>query len=178
MGRSGAALDEARRRFLGRLEQVFQVLARELWEEPPALRLRSGWEQGLPLEQALAGARRMDLGSGFTHFGPHRADIEFVHKTNDLSAIFSRGESKLFICTLMLAEADVLAEHLEEPPVLLVDDFGAELDSRAQGRLLEMLAAGNAQAFLTTAGAGVPGALPESSARFHVEHGKFREMLE
>lgn len=178
MGRSGTALDDARRRFLERLEHIFQTLARGLWAESPMLRLRSGWESGVPLEQALADARRADLASGFTHCGPHRADVGFIYKNNELSSIFSRGESKLFICTLMLAEAAVLTERLEEPPVLLVDDFGAELDASAQERLLGMLASGQAQAFLTTAGAGVPGVLPEGSARFHVEHGKFREMIE
>jgi DNA replication and repair protein RecF len=78
----------------------------------------------------------------------------------------------------MLAEAAVLAERLEEPPVLLMDDFSAELDTQAQQRLLGMLGSGNAQAFLTTAGTAAAGSLPGGSARFHVEHGKFREMVE
>jgi DNA replication and repair protein RecF len=178
MGRSGTALDEARRAFLRRLEQAFQALAGEFWAEPPGLRLRSGWESDVALEQALADARRTDLISGFTHCGPHRADIAFTHKNNELASHFSRGESKLFICTLMLAEATVLAERLEEPPVLLVDDFSAELDTQAQQRLLAMLGSGKAQAFLTTAGTAAAGSLPGGSARFHVEHGKFREMVE
>jgi DNA replication and repair protein RecF len=178
MARSGTALDEGRRAFLRRLEQAFRGLAGGLWAEPPSLRLRSGWESGVPLEQALADGRRADLISGFTHCGPHRADIDFIYNNNELASHFSRGESKLFICTLMLAEATVLTEDLEEPPVLLVDDFGAELDTRAQLRLLEMLGSGNAQAFVTTAGTAVPGSLPGGSARFHVEHGKIRKMLE
>jgi DNA replication and repair protein RecF len=178
MGRSGTALDDARKTFLRRLEQAFQRLAGGFWDEPPVLRLRSGWESGVPLEQALADARRTDLVSGFTHCGPHRADIDFTHKNNELASTFSRGESKLFICTLMLAEAAVLAERLEEPPVLLMDDFSAELDTQAQQRLLGMLGSGNAQAFLTTAGTAAAGSLPGGSARFHVEHGKFREMVE
>jgi len=178
LGRSGAALDRARRGFLGRLETSFRRHAEGLWGALPGLRLDSGWEAEASLEETLAAARTDDQANGYTHAGPHRADIEFIYKNNGLSKVFSRGESRLFISVLMLSQAAVMAELLDESPVLLVDDFGAELDAVAQGRLLRLLADSGAQTFLTTTVSTPPDALPEGSRRFHVEHGQFREMIE
>jgi DNA replication and repair protein RecF len=104
--------------------------------------------------------------------------VDFLFGDNELAAVFSRGESKLFLCLLLLAQASVMAQVLAEPPVLLVDDFGAELDRAAQERLLSLLAGCGAQVFLTSAATELPGPLPKGARRFHVEHGKFREMVE
>jgi DNA replication and repair protein RecF len=178
MARSGTALDQARQQFLEQLKWAFSRQAAEAWSDIPELHLRSGWDAGRPLAEQLAGSRTEDLACGFTRRGPHRADVDFIHKNNDLASVFSRGESKLFICLLMLAEASVLAAVLGEPPVLLVDDFGAELDPGTQARLLGMLAGTGAQAFLTTTAPALCGALPGGSAKFHVERGRFSEMVE
>jgi DNA replication and repair protein RecF len=178
MGRSGLALHQARGGFLRRLDCSFQKAAHGIWPLTPTLELKAGWDETAPLEEQLARSRDDDLARGFTRAGPHRADVLFRCGDTALGATFSRGESKLFIGLLMMAEAAVLTETLAEPPALLLDDFGAELDSRAQARLLELLAGSGAQAFLTTTTASLPRALPPGSRRFHVEHGKFTEMIE
>lgn len=177
MARSGTGLDQARDRFLARLRAEFGALAGAHWPALPELRLRSGWDRSVPLQLRLQQSRREDQSAGFTRPGPHRADVEFFFRNSELSNVFSRGESKLFIALLMLAQSRVFAATLGEDPVLLLDDFGAELDARAEARLLELLAASAAQVFLTTAGRGTD-RLPGDSARFHVEQGRFTKMVE
>jgi DNA replication and repair protein RecF len=178
MGRSGHALDRARQAFLERLDAAFRARAMKLWPELPALRLVSGFGPGETLEAQLGRAYTEDRERGFTGIGPHRADIAFTWKNNGLASVFSRGESKLFVSLLLLAEARVIAEVLGEPPVLLLDEFGAELDTATQDRLLSMLAGSGAQAFLTTAAPERCRPLPGGAAQFHVEHGRCSEMLE
>ena len=51
-------------------------------------------------------------------------------------------------------------------------------DPGAQARVLRLLADSGAQAFLTTTVVALPGALPAGTQRFHVERGKFTEMVE
>jgi len=178
MARSGAALDRARREFLARLQASFQDFAVGTWAHASELRLRSGWDAEMPLAEGWGRWRAADLQCGFTRQGPHRADIEFLCENNKLASSYSRGESKLFLCVLMLAEASVMAEMLGEPPVLLIDDFGAELDPGARAHLLGLLKRSRAQAFLTTTVIERPEALPEGALRFHVEQGRLLEMIE
>lgn len=179
MSQNGVVLDQARRQFLRGVNSTFTHLF-ELagWGEPPEITLQSGWAVEEPLLESLMGRRREDASTGHTGCGPHRADLAFHVNGNELGARYSRGQSKLFVTLLMLAEAQVVFSRTGEEPLLLVDDFAAELDRQAQGRLLSLLSARPGQAFLTSVNFERHWALPNASARFHVEHGAIAKMVE
>jgi DNA replication and repair protein RecF len=65
------------------------------------------------------------------------------------------------VLSLLLAEAELLAERGPAPPLLLLDDVLSELDERRRTALAQRLA-GAGQAFLTATGAS---ALPVEPAQ-------------
>lgn len=136
-------------------------------------RYRPGWDQDEGLVEQLRRKREQEFLHGFTQVGPQRADIEFVSQEVPADRILSRGQEKLVVFALNLAQIDELAERRQVKPILLVDDLGAELDERNRRRLLEEIAARNIQSFVT--GIVPPPAInPENVAgitMFHVEHG-------
>jgi DNA replication and repair protein RecF len=107
--------------------------------------------------------RREELARGSTAIGPHRDDLEI--KLDGLAALdyASRGEARTIALALRKAEYDLLSEKFKEPPVLLIDDFTAELDSSRRQFLLE-LAAAAPQAIVTGTEA------PSSAARLYTIH--------
>lgn len=72
--------------------------------------------------------------------GPHRDDIVFC--LNDLPAksFGSQGQTRTLVLSLKIAELDLLSQHLQEPPVLLLDDVLAELDINRQNFLMHEVA--------------------------------------
>ncbi len=89
--------------------------------------------------EALQSRRREELARGTTAIGPHRDDISIRLADLDADEYASRGEARTIALALRKAEFDLFTEKFGEPPVLLVDDFTAELDCDRRAHLLELV---------------------------------------
>lgn len=99
------------------------------------------------LEQALKSARRDDIYSGHTGFGPHRDDLEILIDSQSVRVFGSQGQKRSVVLALKLAEAETLHNQTGEKPVIFLDDVMSELDSERQDYLLNHL--NNCQVFIT-----------------------------
>lgn len=136
-----------------------------------SLELSRGWPAARTLAEALAEHYEQDRRQGMTLAGPHRAELKLKLAGRVAKRQASRGQQKLLIAALLLAQAELIRAHAGRPPVLLIDDFPAELGPGYQQALLEALRRFAGQCFVTSiertaALAGVP-----ENALFHVEHG-------
>lgn len=95
----------------------------------------------------LKETRKDDLAAGFTTVGPHRDDLEITVDGLSSRTYASQGQQRSIVLALKLAEAQVLGERLEEPPVVFLDDVMSELDAGRQDYLLNHLE--NKQVFIT-----------------------------
>ena len=87
--------------------------------------------------------------------GPHRDDLAVELDGRDMRAFGSRGQQRLLVLALRLAEAGPVEAAVGSPPVLLLDDALSELDPDVQRRVLRHVS-GSGQVFLTTAEAALP----------------------
>jgi DNA replication and repair protein RecF len=101
-------------------------------------------------EQQLRDGRSADLARGSTLMGPHRDDLTLTIADHDLSRFGSRGQQRLAVLALKLAELDTAASQLELHPVLLLDDVLSELDAGHQQALLEAAWQGSGQLLITS----------------------------
>jgi DNA replication and repair protein RecF len=72
--------------------------------------------------------------------GPHLDDVAIRSGDRDLRLYGSQGEQRLAVLSLLLAEADAIAERRGVPPLLLLDDVLSELDSERRRTLAGQLA--------------------------------------
>ena len=100
--------------------------------------------------QKLAAAFARDIRFGVSHYGPHRADLEFKFKDSTARDIASRGQAKLIASAAPLAHAALLAKAYNKKPVILIDDFGAELDDERRQSFLKALMSLDCQVIATT----------------------------
>jgi DNA replication and repair protein RecF len=105
----------------------------------------------LLLGERLRATRRDELRRGVTLSGPHRDDFSLKLDEMEVGIYGSRGQQRLTLVALKLAEADVIAERSGESPVVLLDDVLSELDSRNRDLLLGALAEGGDQIIVTAA---------------------------
>lgn len=133
-----------------------------------------GWSPEISLEEALIGALALDMRRGYTSVGPHRAEITIRVKNFPAQQILSRGQQKLLISALHVAQAQQLRAKSGKKCLYLIDDLASELDQENRYRLLSLLAEQHHQVFLT-------GVDPQgwtdivktfSGEMFHVEHGQ------
>ena len=74
---------------------------------------------------------------GYTSFGVHRDDYEFIFNDNVADGSASRGEMRSIILALKFIEAHILEEETGDRPVVLLDDIFSELDEMRQKHLVQ-----------------------------------------
>jgi DNA replication and repair protein RecF len=168
-------LDAFRTAYVQTLSPYLARFGQQLLEMEIEFTYRKGWsrESG-SLEVQLKSDLARDRDRGFTQSGPHRADISVRSGGVAVKEVLSRGQQKLLICAMYLAQVT----QSPIPGILLIDDLPAELDPTRRSRLLEAAANTGAQVFVTATEASlIPTAGWQHEKVFHVEHGEFREVV-
>jgi DNA replication and repair protein RecF len=169
-------LSGLRRAYLELLEPVFFQLLAGLVDLPD-LRLGyySGWTANRDYAEVLEETLQRDLRLGYTQRGPQRADIKLtMHGVNAVERL-SRGQQKLVVVALKLAQGKLLSEVEGRKCVFLVDDLAAELDWSHRREICRQLVNLDTQVFVTSVGPNeLTGCWPEGEKikMFHVKHGQ------
>lgn len=177
LAQSGSAITDFREAYFSQLTPRFKSVMAELAPSLDGLELqfRRGWDSELSYGQALERGVATDLEQGYTHVGPQRADVRVTWDGHAAADTLSRGQQKLVVCGLKLAQGQLLREAGGGECVYLIDDLPSELDERHSRRVCEVLAAMESQVFITCVDREDLAALwPDSAALgvFHVEHGE------
>jgi len=85
---------------------------------------------------------------GQTLFGPHRDDFHFILGHKNIISQGSRGQFRLAVLALKMAELEFLKTELGERPVLLLDDVFSELDAKRKTKVANLVR--GQQTFITT----------------------------
>ena len=110
-------------------------------------------EEGQDLLLALQDSRARDMAAGRTLIGPHRVDMEAFWTLKGIAARdASTGEQKALLISLILANARGLARDFGAPPILLLDEVAAHLDTSRRAALYDEVCALGAQAWMTGTG--------------------------
>ncbi len=167
-----AVVTAARVRHVEALAGPFTKEVERLLEQSDArLSLSPGWNEERGFASSLADQLQQHRRLSTTAIGPHRAELRLAMAGQRLKGRVSRGQQKLLVAALVLAQCTILIEAGLPPPVVLVDDFSAELSTEYQSRLATALAAYPGQVFVTAF--QKPQAFETMPVKmFHVEHGR------
>lgn len=177
LNRAALTIDRCRRRYVERLTEMLPTtVTRLLGEDAPTLSYYSGWREQDGFAATLKSSLASDRRAGYTHTGPHRADLRIDVSGVRARSRVSRGQQKVFATALLLTQARILKQAQSITPILLVDDLAAELSTQYQQALFEEMAALKGQCFITCLDAPtVPVTAAVELRMFHVEHGAIRE---
>ena len=172
-------VDQLRQDYIRRLKPVFTQTLSKLIQLPDlSLSYYRGWDREKSLADVLSSSRQRDRQLGHTQPGPQRADLRLRVGQQNAVEVLSRGQQKLVVCALKIAQGHLLADSMQQRCIYLVDDLGAELDPayrKALCRLLEQL---ECQVFITGT---EPGSLNNDwhkdtpVSMFHAEHGHIKK---
>ena len=172
---TGHYIDQFRRDYLSNLAAAFNIIVQPVMPEHVfELEYRPGWHSEQSLSEALHSSFVQDLERGFTSCGPQRADIIIKVDGRLASERISRGQQKIVVTCLLLAQTALYNELTTETALLLIDDVAAELDQHNRAKILQILSSMEVQMFITALEADVFSELGTSKDNklFHVEHGQ------
>jgi len=197
---TGAKIIHARIQALSELENQAANIHHDLTRGKEILRLRyqPGYEPlpipsgqfSLPLEvpvdrsgisleniqigfrNKLLELREEEIKRGLTTIGPHRDELHFLGNGIDLGKYGSRGQVRITLLALKMAEVGWIKEKIGHWPVLLLDEILAELDETRRQDLLERLAQ-TEQVILTSTGLDLfTTEFSQEAAQWHIEEGR------
>ncbi len=175
---NGERITRLRQEYVESLRDPVSEVCRRLLGFYPQLHYRQGWRQETTLEDALDASQERDRQRGITTVGPQRADLACLVEGKPVQEVFSRGQLKMLVAAMRIAQAGHLARIQQKQPIFLVDDLAAELDRKHRRVLLELLAETGAQTFVTATDPELIDVSPWQERRvFHVEHGKIAEVV-
>lgn len=151
LARYGTIVALTRAAYMERLRPAFIEVAHHfLGAHAFALSLADGWDSETnPLIEAFRRSWVQDRKLGYTHAGPHRADFSVYADGKAARNFLSRGQMKLLVVSLLLAQARCLEESLGARGCVLIDDLASELDDANRAKLLRFLDTRASQFFIT-----------------------------
>ncbi|KAA0873771.1 DNA replication/repair protein RecF [Nitrincola tapanii] len=146
----GSALSEHRQAYLSAFVPVFnRILADLLAEVSLDLRFSAGWDRKRSLEEALFEYAERERQQGFSLVGPQRADFRLRWQGQNAADLLSRGQKKLVVSALKLAQGVLYRSLSARPCIYLIDDLPAELDAQHLELFCHYLEQSADQCFIT-----------------------------
>jgi DNA replication and repair protein RecF len=102
------------------------------------------------MSETIDRERHNEWRRGVTLVGPHRDDLIVTIDDNAIGAYGSRGQQRLAVIALKLAETDLMTSAGADTPVLLLDDVFSELDAVHRGLLASSIAGASMQTIVTS----------------------------
>ena len=173
---AGTAVSDYRKGYFEELAPRFKAIMRLLSPTLDELDLhyRQGWDRRLSYEEALRQGENADREQGYTHAGPQRADIRVTVGGYVAADTLSRGQQKLAVCAMKLAQGQMMSELKQGQCTYLIDDLPSELDDQHASLVCDQLASMDAQVFITCVKPEeirVVWPKDQSFGLFHVEQG-------
>jgi DNA replication and repair protein RecF len=175
----GTIVNNYRKLYLQKFKPVFiNIIDRFLKIDGIDIKLISGWDTSIEFQQVLTEDLDKDLRYGFTHSGPHRGDFQLLVGNRLARDFVSRGQLKLLVMSLKLAQVQLLTNEQNNMGCFLMDDFAAELDITNRAKLLHYLSEIDWQVFITATEISDFGDLShvKNYKMFHVEHGNIKQV--
>ncbi|HET9660524.1 MAG TPA: DNA replication/repair protein RecF [Thermomicrobiales bacterium] len=102
------------------------------------------------MSETIDRERQHEFRRGVTLVGPHRDDLLITIDGNQIGAYGSRGQQRLAVIALKLAETDLMTSAGADTPVLLLDDVFSELDAIHRELLAASISGAQMQTIVTT----------------------------
>ena len=177
LARYGIMIHEARSSYLERLLPFIQEVGERFFSESDfEPRIHAGWDSSRGLAEVLERDIAADLMYGHTQSGPHKGDFTLLFNQRTVKSYASRGQMKLLVYALLLAQSRLMEERIGAAGCVLIDDVASELDESNKRALLELLRGRPTQFFVTaTSREIIEEGLSGDAALFRITQGRITQ---
>ncbi|MCW8333538.1 DNA replication/repair protein RecF [Vibrio paucivorans] len=177
MARLAENISAWRSQYVEQMKTVAEEICRTFLPEfDIQLKYYRGWEKDTPYQQILETNFERDQSLGYTFSGPNKADLRIKVNGTPVEDVLSRGQLKLMVCALRVAQGQHLTQMTGKQCIYLIDDFASELDSQRRKRLADCLKETGAQVFVSSITESQIADMHDNTGKmFHVEQGKIEQ---
>lgn len=171
-------INDSRKKYLQDFKPIFIKMCDSLGiGDELTLKFYPGWDESKSLQEILTRQEERDMQLGYTQSGPHRAEMKLKSHGFLASEVLSRGQQKLTVLALKLAQSELFYKQSGRKSIYLIDDLSSELDEKHMNLLFEYFAQLDCQIFITSIKKEdlIKNAHIDKAKVFHVEQGKIKQ---
>ncbi len=172
---SAEYVTNVRQKYMMELEETLsRSLTHFFMDDGIRIVLRDGWTDAGGYSECLDKTITKDLRYGFTTIGPHKADLEICAGNHLAKDYLSRGQKKLAVYAIRLAQIEQLQRKSGRQVSLLLDDLPSELDTNNCEKVCKEIKRIGCQVFITSINNTDLNSMIIDTLDpnvFHVEHG-------
>ena len=138
-----------RTEFINKISEKIKDIHKNITENKEEIKIEYITESSdeKKLLELIKQRRKLDIIKGYTTKGAHRDDFN-IYIDGDLVNVYgSQGQHRTAVLSLKMSELEIIKEETGESPILLLDDFMSELDSKRRKNLLSNI--GDTQVIIT-----------------------------
>ena len=136
------------------------------WLKTIHIEYSSGYNPNMAFSDVLESNLKKDLIIKRTSEGPHKRSFNINANDLNISGGLSRGQQKLLSIIFHLIQREIIEEHINIVPLLLIDDISSELDKENLNLMLKYLSNNTMQSLVTLID---PKPIILKKSLFHVE---------
>lgn len=150
----GAKIISYRSKFVEKYETIFEKFIVQISENIKSAYINyktdfSSENLKKELYEKMKSGIKSEISRGYSIFGPHRDDLDFGINDQNLKDFGSKGQHKIFLVALKLAQIEFIKSVTDEYPIFILDDLYAEIDNEKSERIAKILDRG-IQTIITT----------------------------
>lgn len=140
---------EYRNEFINKIKNKIKKIHSEITENKEDIELEyiSDCKDKNEYLNLLKSRKKLDIIKGFTTRGIHRDDFMIYINRKQINIYGSQGQHRTAVLSLKLSELNIIYDEIGEYPILLLDDFMSELDSKRRKSFLKNIK--NTQVIIT-----------------------------
>ena len=170
LAEAGESVDAYRRDYVRRLSGTLEARAHRMGASfPLELRYRGGWAEGSTLIETLVANTDHHRRLRTTTDGPHRGELVISTEGVVARQVLSRGQQKVLVYLLHLAQLDLMSSGDGGRAVVLCDDLLSELDEDNARDIVGQLLETAGQVFVS--GVSLSSLSRDEHRAFHMERG-------
>ena len=145
LARNGAVVVNKRNSVLADLSDEMQLLLKDLCEDIDEFKIKHTFSSTTSSEEEylskFASERKKDIARGYSTFGPHVDDFDFLLNSKSLRHFGSTGQCRLVALCLKMAAVSIMdAENRDHSRVItLVDDVTGDLDEKTRNTFFRVI---------------------------------------
>ena len=135
----GIKIFEYRKEFIEKIQEQIKNIHKDITEGKEKIEIKyfSDSSTRQIFLNELKSRRKLDIIRGYTSKGIHRDDFLIYINEKEVGTFCSQGQNRTAVLSLKLSELNVIYEEIGEYPILLLDDFMSELDSKRRQNFLD-----------------------------------------
>ena len=138
-----------RTEFINKISEKIKDIHKNITENKEEIKIEYITESSdeKKLLELIKQRRKLDIIKGYTTKGAHRDDFNIYIDCDLVNVYGSQGQHRTAVLSLKMSELEIIKEETGESPILLLDDFMSELDSKRRKNLLSNI--GDTQVIIT-----------------------------